>query len=236
MNKQRSIIGILGGMGPQASAHLVKLLVDKSTKEFEAKNGNDFPEIVLDSIPIPDFIVDKENEKTALKMLKERIKQMSKMQVGIFAISCNTAHILLDQLQSVSRAPFISMIDEIAKEIKGCGMKKVGLLASPTTFKLGIFQKAIGSACLIKPSMAEFQILEVIIRKVIAGKVQKSDKLKLVEVANSLKEKGAQGIILGCTELPLIFPKRFDIPVFDSLEILARVLLKRHYLGKGDGV
>lgn len=78
--------------------------------------------------------------------------------------------------------------------------------------------------------------MEAIIRKVIAGKVQKSDKLKLVEIANSLKEKGAEGIILGCTELPLIFPKRFDIPVFDSLEILARALLQKHYLGKGDGV
>lgn len=70
----------------------------------------------------------------------------------------------------------------------------------------------------------------------IAGEAGRKDKLKLIEIANSLKEKGAEGIILGCTELPLIFPKRFDIPVFDSLEILARALLKRHYLGKGDGV
>lgn len=73
--------------------------------------------------------------------------------------------------------------------------------------------------------------MEGVIRKVIAGEAKKSDKLKLVEIAKSLKKKGAQCIILGCTELPLIFPKRFDIPVFDCLEILAGVLLKRHYQG-----
>lgn len=67
---------------------------------------------------------------------------MSNMQVGMFVISCNTAHILLDTLQSVSKVPFISMIDEIVKEVRRCGIKKVGLLASPTTFESGIFQKA----------------------------------------------------------------------------------------------
>lgn len=151
MKKQRSIIGILGGMGPQASAHLVKLLVDKSAKEFGAKNGEDFPEIILDSVPIPDFIADQKNKKAALKVLKERVRRMSKMRVGILAISCNTAHILLDQLQSVSRVPFISMIDEIVKEVKGCGMRKVGLLASPTTFKSGIFQQAFRPERLVWP-------------------------------------------------------------------------------------
>ena len=79
-------------------------------------------------------------------------------------------------------------------------------------------------------------VLESIIRKVIAGEVKKQDKLKLIEIATSLKQRGAEAIILGCTELPLIFPKRFDIPVFDSLEILARTLLKKHYQGESDGV
>ena len=78
--------------------------------------------------------------------------------------------------------------------------------------------------------------MEVIIRKVIAGEVKKSDKLELIKIAKSLKQRGAQGIILGCTEFPLIFPKSFNMPVFDSLEILARALLERHYNGKGDGV
>lgn len=231
MNNKKKVIGILGGMGPQASARLVQLLVDLSAKEFGAKNCDDFPEIILDSIPVPDFIADKKNKNAALKILKERTRRMNKMRVGIFAISCNTAHILLDDIQSVSRVPFVSMIDEIAKEVRMCRIKKVGLLASPATFKSGIFQKAFGleGRLIIKPSDKDQLVLEKIIRKVIAGEIRKQDNLKLVEIAGSLQKKGAEGIILGCTELPLVFLKRFGIPVFDSLEILARALLKVHY-------
>lgn len=151
MKKQKKVIGILGGMGPQASAHLVSLLVELSAKEFGAKNCDDFPEVVLDSIPIPDFIADKKNEKVALKILKDRVKRMSEMRVGMLAISCNTAHILLNQLQLRSKVPFVSMIDAIAKEVRRCGIKKVGLLASPTTFDSGIFQKALRPERLVWP-------------------------------------------------------------------------------------
>lgn len=144
MKKQniKPIIGILGGMGPQASAHLVHLLVEMSTKEFGVKNCDEFPEIILDSIPHPDFISDKRNKKTALIILKEGVKRMNKMQATMLAIACNTAHILLDELQSVSKAPFVSIIDEIIRELRKKRINKVGLLASPTTFKSGIFQKA----------------------------------------------------------------------------------------------
>ncbi|MFA5932568.1 MAG: aspartate/glutamate racemase family protein [Microgenomates group bacterium] len=151
MKKQKKIIGILGGMGPQASVHLVKLLVDLSAKEFGAVNCDDFPEIVLDSVPIPDFIANEKNKKIALKILKDRVRKMNKMGVNILSISCNTAHLLLSQLQDVSKVLFISMIDEIAREIKGSGIRKVGLLASPTTFKSGLFQQALARERLVWP-------------------------------------------------------------------------------------
>ncbi|MDO8570343.1 MAG: aspartate/glutamate racemase family protein [Candidatus Daviesbacteria bacterium] len=141
MNKNNKIIGILGGMGPQASAHLVKLLVDKSAKEFKAKNCEDFPEIILDSMPHPDFIASRQNSKIVVEMLKERIKNMEKMNVSVFALACNTAHIMLNLLKVASKTPFISMIDEVVKQVEGMEIKKIGLLASPTTFKSGLFQK-----------------------------------------------------------------------------------------------
>lgn len=160
MKKQKKVIGILGGMGPQASAHLVSLLVELSAKEFGAKNCDDFPEIVLDSVPIPDFIANKENKNAALKILTKRVKRMSKLQVGMFAISCNTAHILLNQLQLRSKVPFVSMIDATAKEVRKCGIKKVGLLASPTTFDSGIFQKALRPERLVWPERRVYQTIK----------------------------------------------------------------------------
>lgn len=93
----------------------------------------------------------------------------------------------------------------------------------------GQFGRKGGFIQIIKPSKKVTQNLEEIIRKVIAGENARKDKTALTQIAGSLKAKGIQGIILGCTELPLIFPKRFDIPVFDSLEILAMALLRKYY-------
>lgn len=149
--KQKRTIGILGGMGPQASARLVQILVDLSAKEFGAKNCEDFPEIILDSIPHVDFISNKKNSQIVLKSLKERVKKMEKMNVSVFAVACNTAHIMFNQLQSTTKVPFISVIEEIIKELVRCKVRKVGLLASPTTFKSGIFQRAFNLERLVWP-------------------------------------------------------------------------------------
>ncbi len=67
--------------------------------------------------------------------------------------------------------------------------------------------------------------IDSVVRKVISQEVSENDARRLTNVANALVEKGAEGIILGCTELPLVFPKKFDVPIFDSIEILSRKLL-----------
>ncbi|MFH1832903.1 MAG: aspartate/glutamate racemase family protein [Candidatus Levyibacteriota bacterium] len=168
---KKPIIGILGGMGPQASACLVNILVEMSAKEFGAKNCDEFPEIILDSIPHPDFISSKKNSQIAVKMLKERIKKMEKMGVGVFAIACNTAHIRLNHLKNSSKIEFVSIIDEIVREVIISGIKKVGLLVSPTTLKSGLFQKAFKkdlsairqeNVTIINPSKAQMRRLEVV--------------------------------------------------------------------------
>jgi len=231
MKNNKKAIVILGGMEPQASAHLVQILIDKSIKDFNAKNGDEFPEIILDSIPIPDFISDPASIPQALKLLKERVKILSKLKISSFALACNTAHVLFNKLQLTTEVPFISMIDETVDQVDAKGMVRVGLLASPSSIKFGIFQKALGNRNIevIIPTEKEQFIVETIIRKVIRGKISELDQLKLISIADSLKKRGAQGIILGCTELPLVFPKRFTIPIFNSLEILANAaLLKLH--------
>jgi len=231
MKKNNGAIGILGGMGPEASACLVNILVEMSAKEFGAKNGDEFPEIILDSIPVPDFISNKKNMPKAFRMLKKRIKMMGKMNIKVFAIACNTAHIMFNKLRLISESPFISLVDEVAKEILNRRINKIGILATPVTIDSGLFQKPLNQSNveLIIPKRDQLEILDEIIRKVIAGKVSRFDKLKLTAIAMSLKKRGAQGIILGCTELPLIFPKNFTIPTFDTLEILARALLRHHF-------
>lgn len=228
MNK--NVIGILGGMGPQASARLVELLIEISAKNG-VKDGGDFPEIILDSVPVPNFISSSRNIDKVLKILQKRVELLNNMGVLKLAIACNTAHILFDNLQAVSKVPFVSIIEEVVNTVRGNKIDRVGLLATPSTIRFGLFENALNKFNIevILPTKKELEACEGVIRNVIAGKKLKSDILKVRSIANSLKKRGAQGIILGCTEIPLIFPKEFSIPVFDSLEILAQALLLRKY-------
>lgn len=83
MKKQimRKTIGLLGGMGPEASGYMYKKLIEMSVSDFGAKNNDQFPEIILCSVPVPDFISDYKNKQKALNMLKESVLDLNKCHV-----------------------------------------------------------------------------------------------------------------------------------------------------------
>lgn len=234
-NMKNKSIAILGGMGPQASSKLLETVIRMASKDFGAKNDSDFPEIILNSIPVPDFIANDESVDIVFQTLKRRVKSLERFNPVNFSIACNTAHILLPRLQAETNVPFVSIIEQVSACVSEPEIKVVGLLATPTTIKSGLYQESLkekGAECIIL-SNKDQRITEQVIRSVLAGKIKTNDRKKLVKLAEKLRENGAEGIILGCTELPLLFPKQFNLPVFDSIEILARVLLKNFYAFKG---
>lgn len=232
----RQSIGIIGGMGPQASAKLLEVMISMCNRDYGAKNDEDFPEIILNSIPVPNFISNEDNISISLNILKKRVKSLEIFNPACFGIACNTAHLLLADLQNETKAPFVSIIKEVASEVYRSKINKIGLLATPTTIKSRLYQNSLkkNGVKVVVPSSVEQKIVEQIIRRVLTGKIRNVDKIKLRLVAENLRLKGAQGIILGCTELPLIFPKNFSASIFDSIEILAKALLKRFYENKND--
>lgn len=227
----KKAICILGGMGPGASAYLYKLLIELSIKHFNAKYNDQFPEIILNSVPVPDFISNDNRHREALKMLKERVKSLNKIEFSSICIACNTAHVLISELEKHSNSRFISIIEEVVNRVIKEKKKMIGLLGTPSTIKYGLYQSAIDKHKIkvIVPSGPQQKILEKIIRSVLKGKISNLDRKNLLLIADSLKKKGAEGIILGCTELPLVFPKRYSLPIYNSLEILAMALLRNYY-------
>lgn len=229
--KTKKVICILGGMGPEASSYMYNMLINQAVNNFSAKNNDDFPEIILHSIPVPDFISSSKNKEKALAILLQRTKLLNALQPACISIACNTAHLLLPALQKISMAPFISMIDAVVQEIKQEGIKKVGILGTPSTIKSELYQSVLSKIEVISiiPTDQQLIQLEKVIRNIIAKQETEKDKEDLENIANNLVEKGAEGIILGCTELPLIFPKKYRIPIFNSLEILSQTLLGIYY-------
>lgn len=227
MKTKSKTIGILGGMGPQASAYLYKLLIDISVSDFGARHNDEYPEVILYSVPVPDFISDNQKRNEARDMLKDRTNKLSLAGAKQAGIACNTAHVLLSELKH-SKLTFVSMIDEVVSEVKE---KQVGLMATPSTIYSGMYQikfEERGVETLL-PSNREIKILERIIRRVLSGKILKKDTHLLKTVADNLVSRGAQAIILGCTELPLMFLGRYKVPVYNSSEVLARALLRNYY-------
>lgn len=228
---KRKAIAILGGMGPEASVYMYKLLIDKAISEFGAKHNDDFPEIILYSVPVPDFISSNEKRDDALRMLKTRVEALNKMDISCIGIACNTAHVLLENLQKVSKAPFVSMIDEVASAVKRDKLKTVGILGTPSTLREWLYERKLETYGILPVAAEEqtYSMLEKAIRNVIAGKEGNKDGLSLQKIADTLYGEGAEGIILGCTELPLVFPSKYKLPVYNSVSILATALLRRYY-------
>ncbi len=231
MKHRQKAIGIIGGMGPEASSYMYKTMIELSIRYFGAKDNQDFPEIILCSVPVPDFISNNKLKNQALYMLEQRVERLNKDDVLCLSISCNTAHILLDDLQKISKVPFMSMIEEVAQSVYEADIKRAGIIATPSTLRYKLYQRALGKRNIksIVPTDAQIKSIEKIIRNVIAGKILKSDTRKLFEIANLLKNRGAESVILGCTETPLVFPNNFSLPVFNSVEILSMALLRKYY-------
>lgn len=227
----KKAIGILGGMGPEASVYMFKMLIDLAIRDFGAKNNDEFPEIILHSIPVPDFISSDKNKKKALHMLQKRLLEFNKLPISSIGIACNTVHTLLSSLESVSKVPFVSMIEEVVQEVQKDKKIKVGIIGTPSTLRYGLYQNELQKYNIqfIIPTALEMSVLERIIRNVIRGKNSIKDARDLVRIADALKKKGAEGIILGCTELPLVFPEKYSLSVYNSVEILVIALLRRYY-------
>jgi len=228
-------IGIIGGVGPQATYYIYKKIIALSQKKYGAKNNEDYPEIIIHSLPIPDFISNEEKITKSLEMLKSSVKLLTKNKASVLAIASNTIHILFEELRKVTNVKFISIIKLVAEKCSRKNCNKVALLGSPILIKSGIYEKELikyGIKTLL-PNEKEMIVLDYIIRGVIAGKINRKITEKYLRLINRLYNKGADAFILGCTELPLAI--NYEIlgelknKILNSSEILAEGLVDYYY-------
>jgi len=125
------------------------------------------------------------------------------------------------------------MIEAVTQQAKNKHLKRVGLLASPNTIRSGLYRNALASVSIsvLEPSESDIDLLDELIHEVIAGKDIGALRPKLTSIANTLIKDGADSILLGCTELPLI-GVNVDAPTIDSLSALAIKMLERQASGK----
>lgn len=231
MNKKKKI-GIIGGVGPQATEFIYKKINELAQIKYHAKNNSDFPNIIIEAVPIPDFISDKSQIEISKSMLINTTKALSNAGATRLCIGSNTVHILLEELAKETDVEFISMISLVAKVCNERKLRKVGLLGTRVLLESGIYKIELSkyNIEITLPTQEQIQICDTIIREVISGQQNSNNKRKYINCLNDMFDQGAEAIILGCTELPLALNyEALGNRTINSDEVLAEGLVDYYY-------
>jgi aspartate racemase len=224
------IIGILGGMGPEATIDLFYKII----KFSPAEKDQDHLRIIIDNNPkIPDrtaAILGKGEDP--LPALQETARNLEKAGADFIIIPCNTAHYFLPQIQKSVNIPVLNIIEETAKETqkKIFPIQKVGLLASIGIYKTEIYHQHFKKFNIevISPKEKDKEEVMKVIYAVKAGDLSNGVKGNILKIAQKLIDKGAEAIIAGCTEIPLILKEGdISVPIIDPTQVLAKIAIRK---------
>ncbi len=230
---KESVIGILGGMGPEATCHCFEKLI----KNTPASCDQEHLRIVIVNNPkVPDRIQAILGDgPSPVPELCQGIHALQRAGADFVIIPCVTVHYFLEELSAQCDLPVLSILDVVADHIRRTHprMNTVGLLGTNGTVQSKIFQKRLaaeGIETLICSDAWQQKVVEAIldIKNEKARHSQAEITDGLAKAAAHLIRRGAQGIVAGCTEIPLaLAQKDVSVPYFDSLRILARSAIRR---------
>jgi len=225
-SKKTQHILIIGGMGPQAGAHTLKRLIDVSS-EYSSGMNEDYPRVTYLSLNVEDFISDSSKKDVALAYILDCLKDVNLANVNKGFIACNTAHLLFGEIQMNVSFELLSLIDVTKDYLANTtSIKKVGLLATPTTIQTGLYSPDLfDTKEIVLPTKSSSLRLEGIIRKMIRGVDAKDLIQDFQKEADALYAQGVDAIIVGCTELSMIAHEIQDSRIIDPIEQITRRIL-----------
>jgi len=223
-NSRERMIGILGGMGPEATLDLYRHIINLTP----ADKDQDHIRVLIYSNPkIPDRTkAIAECGESPLPDLTESAKLLEKGGAGIIAMPCNAAHYFLPQMRQEVSIPILDMIGETCRKLRTTFpyAGTVGLIAAIGTVQSGVYHKPLcrmGIDVLV-PTDADQCRIQSAIGQVKAGDQNRLARDTFQSIGTRLVEAGAKAVILGCTEVPLAFePNEVNYPSLNSTKILA---------------
>lgn len=225
------IIGIIGGMGPLAAVDFEKKLLILAG----GASDQDYPVIInYNNSRIPDrthALLDRGSNPVS--ELVATAKKLTNAGAEVLVMPCNTAHAFFEEVQSRIDAPMVNIIHAVVNRIKTKypGVSQVGMLATTGTIKSGVYEKILKESGFelihISEKEQETFVMEAIYgdRGIKAGFTDGPHKL-LEQASGILCEQGAEVIIMGCTEIPLVL-KHARVPLVDSSFVLAEEVLRQ---------
>ncbi len=223
-------IGIIGGLSVESTIEYYKILV----KEYNLiKGGASSPLLIIDSLDLEivrNLMVENSWEKVYQIILKSA-RNLEDAGAEIIIIATNTIHKIFEKFTMEINTPMISIMDATAEAIKEKGITRVGLLGTIFTMQSNFYQNSLSKYGIevIVPIKEDQEYVNTVIWEELTHHVLTLESKKgYSEVIKRLKSKGAEGVILGCTEIPLLITQNDSpIPVFDTTTLHALAVLRK---------
>lgn len=228
---EKKTIGILGGMGPEATAELFNRIIDNTP----ARGDKDHVNIVIINDPqIPDrtkYLLGR--GENPIPKLVENLHKLKLAGADVAVIPCMTAHAFISDLQQVSPIPIINAIYLVDKYLNTNhpGLNGIGLLATKGSYKSKVFQSHLSNEVVIPNNTDQDALMEVIYgtNGIKAGNTNLGQVKKIINIIEKLGN--IEAVIAGCTELSLVMQQSsISIPIIDPVTVLAKHIVK---LGRG---
>ena len=226
MSEQK--LGVLGGMGPQATQVFYQFVLDRTDA---ARDQEHLPTVILSDTGMPDrtkAILSGETEELYARLLKDA-RLLETCGCTAIAVPCNTSHYFVDQLQSEVDVPIIHMIREAAAVLAAQGKKRPGILATEGTIRSGLYQKEC--AALGMDAYAPNEEIQKLVTSIIYDEIKQGEKGsrdKFAHIDKALRKAGCDCAILACTELS-VFATYHPLPPYylDAMMVLAEQSVTR---------
>lgn len=232
-------IGIIGGAGPMASCLLYQEIIRICQKSYGCQNDRDFPEIIIINYPFSDMLCMQDVEKnktTLINQLQECFNRLEQHDVEIAVIACNTLHTFLKYIQTSIKIS-VRVDKVVAEYIKQEKLNNIAVFSTETTVALGLYQKPCTSNSVVYTD--EQQKLTLVINNILGGTISQYEINSFCKIIEALFKKSLfDGIVLGCTELSLLYEpvlcflqkKLPSITLLDTTRLLAQAVVKRSFI------
>lgn len=216
-------IGMIGGIGPESTVDYYKRLVRRYQ---ETVNANEYPEILINSVNMTAMLrlVAQEDWAGLTAMLSGAVRALAQAGAAFAFIASNTPHVVFEQVQQASPIPMISIVEATCARARALGLRKAGLLGTLFTMQSDFYPAAFRRAGIATaaPQNAERRyIQEKLFTEIERGVFLPETRAGLLQIIQRMiAEDGIDGVILGCTELPLILTESaLGIPFLNTTEI-----------------
>jgi aspartate racemase len=216
-------IGVLGGIGPEATGTFYLKLIEKLQSDGLIKENGDFPQILINSIPAPELIFDKVDE-TQLEMYQKGLFELDKMQPDFIIMVCNTIHLFHKKLQSKITTEIIDLRQVVYDKIKNLRLKNVTIVGTPSTLSSGLYD--FDGINYHNPNEEEIKVLSDSVFNFNKGINKDLQKKNVEKIVRKYLSKGSQVVLLACTEFAVMLDS-LEIPKLNTIDIMVEYTVER---------